>query len=109
MDMLALAVSERNRLVRMAIFTSAVGIVFALWARDPYLTVSLPFSGSEAGNLTAGHIVLVGHPLYCLLYILLTSQLFRYDKLLSRLAESDVKQFDWKPNLSEQRSLLQNS
>ena len=101
MNVLELVISERNRLVRMATFTCFVGIVFALWARDPYLTVSLPLSGPEAGNLTAGHIVLVGHPLYCLLFLLLVLQVLRYDKLLFRLPLSDMKHLDWKPRVSK--------
>lgn len=95
-EFLDIVVTERNRLVRLSIFTSITGIVLSLWARDPYLNVSLPFSGEEAGNFTAAHIVLVGHPFYCLLFLILCSQIFRYEKLLESLQVTFRAHFDWK-------------
>ena len=96
MDLLELVVTERNRLVRYSILTSVVGVVLAIWARDPLLNITPPFSGSNEGNITVGHAVLIGHPIICTLFFLLTAQIFRYKNLVTQLPVQQRNHLDWK-------------
>ena len=96
MNLLELVVTERNRLVRYSILTSIVGVVLAIWARDEFLNITTPFSGSNEGNITAGHAVLIGHPIFCTLFLLLTAQIFRYKNLVTQLPIQQQNHLDWK-------------
>ena len=87
---------ERNRLVRFSILLSVLGFVLATWARDPLLNITTPFSGPDAGNITVGHAVLIGHPVLCILFLVLAAQIFRYRDLVRNLDGSERRHLDWK-------------
>ena len=99
MNTLELAISERNRLVRFSIFTSVFGFALAVSARDPFLNIDIPFPGSDTGNITAGHVVVLGQPALWLLYLLLCSQILRYSQFLSKVDLLDYQRLhiDWRP------------
>ena len=96
MNTLELVVTERNRLVRYSIVTSIVALVLAIWARDPRLNITTPFSGDEAENITVGHAVLIGHPVVCVLYFVLVAQIFRYKNLAVLLPPMERRHLDWR-------------
>lgn len=96
MNRLELVVIERNRLVRFSILLSVVGFVLATWARDPLLNITTPFSGPDAGNITVGHAVLIGHPVLCVLFLVLAAQIFRYRDLVRNLDGPERTHLDWK-------------
>ena len=96
MNQLELVVMERNRLVRFSILLSVVGFVLATWARDPLLNITTPFSGSDAGNITVGHAVLIGHPVLCILFLVLAAQVFRYKDLVRNLDGAERRHLDWR-------------
>ena len=95
MNLLELVVTERNRLVRFSIITSIVTLVLAIWARDPNLHIVTPFSGSDVGNITVGHAILIGQPIVCVLFFLLCAQILRYKNLVARLPDKNRKHLDW--------------
>ena len=96
MDLLELVVTERNRLMRFSIITSIVTLVLAIWARDPNLHIVTPFSGSDVGNITVGHAILIGQPIVCVLFFLLCAQILRYKNLVARLPDENRKHLDWR-------------
>ena len=96
MNTLELVVTERNRLVRLSIIVSIVAFALATWARDPGLNITTPFSGPEAGNITVGHAVLIGHPVLCVIFLVLVAQISRYKSLVGRLAQHERDHLDWK-------------
>ena len=96
MNQLELVVMERNRLVRFSILLSVVGFVLATWARDPLLNITTPFSGPDAGNITVGHAVLIGHPVLCVLFLVLAAQVFRYKDLVRNLDGAERRHLDWR-------------
>ena len=95
MDLLELVVTERNRLVRFSIITSIATLVLAIWARDPKLHIVTPFSGSDVGNITVGHAILIGQPVVCILFFLLCAQILRYKNLVARLSDENREHLDW--------------
>lgn len=111
MNALEFAISERNRLVWLSITTSVLGFAFAVAARDPFLNINLPFTGTEVGNITAGHVVLLGHPLLCLLYLLLCSQIYRYHGLIltSCVTDNARRHLDWRLVSNFEGSMLARS
>lgn len=107
MNMLELVVMERNRLVRYSILTSVIALVLAIWARDPLLNITTPFSGDEVGNITVGHAVLIGHPIVCVLFFVLVAQIFRYRNLVGSLPMREREHLDWKyGNFENERDLM---
>ena len=96
MNLLELVVTERNRLVRYSIILSVVSTVLAIWARDPFLSISTPFSGDDVGNITVAHAVLIGHPVVCVLFLAFTAQILRYKALVVQLPRSQVEHLDWR-------------
>ena len=62
MTLLELAVTERNRLVRFCILFNTLALVSVIWARDPLLNISTPFTADDVANITVGHIILRVRP-----------------------------------------------
>ena len=96
MDELELVVQERNRLVRFSFLVSVAALALAIWARDPLLQLTTPFSGSSAGNITVGHAILIGHPVMCVMFLLLVAQIFRYANLVRQLPDRHRKHLEWR-------------
>ena len=96
MNELEFVVTERNRLTRLSIVVTIISFALATWARDPGLNITTPFSGSEAGNLTVGHAVLIGHPVLCVIYFVLVAQIFRYKSIVQILTGRERDHLDWK-------------
>ena len=108
MNTLEFVRAERNRLVWLSIITSVIGFAFAVAARDPFLNISLPFTGTGASNITAGHIVLLGQPVLCVLFLLLSSQIYRYHRLISSSGIDDNKRkhLEWRLVCDAQDSIV---
>ena len=106
MTSLELAISERNRLVWLSIVTTVYAFSSTLAALDPFLNVNLPFTGTQVGNITAGHVVLIGHPILCLLILILCAQIQRYNRILSTLdvTDSERKHLDWRSFIDSDRT-----
>ena len=96
MNLLELAVTERNRLTRLCIIVNIVAVGLAIWARDPRLNISIPFSGEDEGNITVGHAVVIGQPLVAILFLVFAAQLLRYNNLLSQLEPDESRHLDWR-------------
>lgn len=95
MNRLELVVTERNRLIRYSTITSLVSLVLAVWARDPLLYLTTPFTGTEVGNITVGHIILIGQPVVCILFFLLAAQVLRYKRCVRLLRDPEREHLDW--------------
>ena len=102
MTSLEFAISERNRLVWLSIVTTVFAFASTLAALDPFLNVNLPFTGTQIGNITAGHIVLLGHPILCLLVLILCAQIQRYHRVLNSIDISDLEKdhLDWRQHIN---------
>ena len=96
MNALELVVMERNRLIRLSIVISIVAFSLAVWSRDPRLNFTTPFSGSEAGNITVGHAILIGQPLLCMMFFVLVAQIVRYTALVDKLPGVVTDHLRWK-------------
>ena len=106
MTSIELAISERNRLVWLSIVTTVYAFASTLAALDPFLNLSLPFTGTQVGNITAGHVVLFGHPILCLIILILCAQIQRYQRVLSAadISESERKHLDWRSHIDFDRT-----
>ena len=106
MTSLEFAISERNRLVWLSIVTTVFAFASTLAALDPFLNVNLPFTGTQVGNITAGHIVLFGHPILCLIVLILCAQIQRYHRILTAIEISDSEKYhlDWRQRISSSQT-----
>ena len=106
MNMLELVVTERNRLIRFSILTSSIALILATWARDPLLSISTPYSGLNVGNLTVGHAILIGHPIVCVFFFLLTAQILRYRALAAQLPSDHREHLEWSLSRASTENLV---
>ena len=95
MTLLELAVTDRNRLVRFCILLNTLSLVSAIWARDPLLNIGTPFTAGDVGNITVGHIVLIGQPVIAVLYIFFIAQFYRYLNMVDQLPSAEASLIDW--------------
>ena len=95
MTLLELAVTDRNRLVRFCILLNTFALISAVWARDPLLNISTPFTADEVGNITVGHIVLIGQPVIAVLYLFFIAQFYRYLNMVNQLTSAEASLIDW--------------
>lgn len=109
MDELELVVQERNRLVRYSFLVSTGALALATWARDPLLQLTTPFSGANAGNITVGHAILIGHPVLCLMFFLLVAQIFRYANLVRQLPARHREHLQWRIGSGSEESRVVRS
>lgn len=106
MTSLEFVISERNRLVWLGIVTTVFAFASTLAALDPFLNVNLPFTGTQIGNITAGHVVLFGHPILCLLVLVLCAQINRYDRILNTIdiSYSKKQHLDWRQRINSSQT-----
>lgn len=96
-DPVEILIDERSRLEKLGATTTILGVLLAVWSRDPLLQIELPLGGARLANLTAGHAITLGFPLLCMMYFWTLGQLFRVQHmrqivratLPDRLAETD--------------------
>ena len=96
MNLLDLAVTERNRLTRFCILLNAVSLISAIWARDPLLKISTPFTEGDVDNITVGHIILIGQPIIAMLFLFFVAQFYRYARIIDRLSLDERYLLDWR-------------
>ena len=96
MTLLELAVTERNRLVRFCILFNTLALVSVIWARDPLLNISTPFTADDVANITVGHIILIGQPVIAVLYLFFIAQFYRYLNVVDQLTFADSNLIDWR-------------
>ena len=85
MENLNLAISERTRTNQLCCLTAILGTLLAIWARDPFIEIGIPFASVEVRNPTAGHAVLLGYPLLAILIFLTAGQIIRMNRIVSAL------------------------
>ena len=96
MKLLELAVTERNRLTRFCFVLNILSLILAMWARDPLLDIGTPFSWGDTGNITVGHVILIGQPIIAILFLVFVAQIYRYSNVISQLSTNERGLIDWR-------------